>query len=56
MAKNQKSKTIKKMPEDEIASAAVLRITGEDPDSYEDVDDHPGSLDLPVRLDRSKLC
>ena len=47
MLKNQKSKTIKKITEAEVASAAVLRITGEDPDSYEDVDDHPGSLDLP---------
>jgi hypothetical protein len=52
MAKNhlEKANTIKKMFEDEVASAAVLRVVGEDIDStYPDVDDHPGSLDLPVR-------
>ena len=34
------------MSDDEIAAAAVLRVVGEDEDSYEDLDPHPGSLDL----------
>ena len=37
------------MTEDDVASA-VLRVVGTDlDDSYEDVDDHPSSLDLPRR-------
>ena len=43
------------LSEDEVASAAVLRVVGEDIDStYPDVDDHPGSLDLPVQRRREK--
>jgi hypothetical protein len=42
------------LSENEVASAAVLRVVGTDlDDSYEDVDDHPSSLDLPVRAQRS---
>ena len=29
--------------------AAVKAVVGEDPDTFADVDDHPGSLDLPTR-------
>jgi hypothetical protein len=57
MAKNhqEKVKTIKQMPEADIVSAAVLRVVGTDlDDSYEDVDEHPGSLDLPVQRRRQK--
>jgi hypothetical protein len=55
MVKNhqEKAKTIKKIPEDEMASAAVLRVVGEDIDStYSDVEEHASSLDLPVRLEK----
>ena len=29
--------------------SAVKAVVGEDPDTFADVDDHPGSLDLPTR-------
>jgi hypothetical protein len=28
---------------------AVTAVVGEEPDTFADVDDHPGSLDLPTR-------
>ena len=31
-------------------TAAVKAVIGEEPDTFADVDEHPGSLDLPVRL------
>jgi len=43
------------MTEDEIASAAVRRIVGLELDeTFQDVDDHPNSLDLPVQRWRQK--
>ena len=30
--------------------SAVTAVVGEDPDTFDGVDEHPGSLDLPVRL------
>ena len=29
--------------------SAVKAVVGEEPDTFADVDDHPGSLDLPTR-------
>jgi hypothetical protein len=29
--------------------AAVTAVVGEEPDTFADVDEHPGSLDLPTR-------
>ena len=30
-------------------TAAVTAVVGEEPDTFADVDEHPGSLDLPTR-------
>ena len=34
--------------------AAVKAVVGEEPDTFEGVDEHPGSLDLPVQRRRKK--
>ena len=34
-----------RLSEDDVA-AAVLRVIGEEPDTFDDIDDHPASLDL----------
>ena len=48
-AENTKTAT-KKAVATKGVMAAVKAVIGEEPDTFADVDEHPGSLDFPVRL------